>query len=188
MAFLSIQEAARQAGTSKVDVWRAIQEGALLAQRTDVGGFAIDPTELFRVFEPQRPNTSPVGQDQTAFLKAAERPEITTETNATPETPSTDDMAVAFAPSGAELRGFVKLPVEVPANDDLHQSGERQVADLAERTAQVAELSAEQAKTDNARARHAALEKRATPWWRRLVEWFRTRRGRAARQRLRERL
>jgi hypothetical protein len=51
MAVLSLQEAAEQAGRSKVDIWLAIQEGMLSAQRADEGGFAIDPAELFRVFE-----------------------------------------------------------------------------------------------------------------------------------------
>jgi hypothetical protein len=49
MAVLSLQEAAERTETSKVDMWRAIQAGRLLAQRTDDGGFAIDPAELFRV-------------------------------------------------------------------------------------------------------------------------------------------
>jgi hypothetical protein len=66
MAVLSLQEAAEQAGTSKVDVWRAIQEGTLPAQRTNDGGFAIDPAELFRVFEPRRPEQRPTGAEATA--------------------------------------------------------------------------------------------------------------------------
>jgi hypothetical protein len=35
---------------------------------------------------------------------------------------------------------------------------------------------------------YAALEERATPWWRRLFAWVHTRRGRAAPKRLQERL
>ena len=37
-------------------------------------------------------------------------------------------------------------------------------------------------------AKNAAREERAKLWWRRLVGWIHTRRGRAARKRLRERL
>ena len=55
MAVLSLFEAAELAATSRVDVWRAIQEGALPAQKTSDGGYAIDPTDLFRVFERKQP-------------------------------------------------------------------------------------------------------------------------------------
>ena len=63
MTAFSLQEAAEQTGTSRADVWRAIQAGSLPAERLPGGGFAIDPVELFRVFE--RPalllQTSPEG-------------------------------------------------------------------------------------------------------------------------------
>jgi hypothetical protein len=177
MAVLSLQEAAERTETSKVDIWRAIQASRLLAERTDDGGFAIDPAELFRVFEPQRPDERPMGRDATASPEASERPETgaTPETSTTPETAATNDMAVAFAALGAELKG-------------LQNPEERQVANLAERNAQLAELVAERAKAEKAIAKYAALEERAKPWWSRLVGWIHTGRGRAARKRLRERL
>ena len=75
MAVLGLQEAAERIETSKVDVWRAIQAGRLSAQRTEDGGIAIDPAELFRVFKPQQPDKRPVGQHATASLEASERPE-----------------------------------------------------------------------------------------------------------------
>ena len=185
MTALSLQEAAERTETSKIDIWHAIQAGSLPAQRTDDGGFAIDPAELFRVFEPQRPDERPMGQDATAAPEASKRPE----TSATPETAATNDMAVAFAVLGAELKGLLELPAEAPANDELRQNREeRQAADLAERNAQLAELAAERAKAEKAIAKYAALEERAKPWWTRLVGWILTRRGRAARKRLRERL
>ncbi len=56
MTVLSLREAAERTETSKIDIWRAIQAGRLLAQRTEDGGFAVDPAELFRVFELQRPD------------------------------------------------------------------------------------------------------------------------------------
>jgi hypothetical protein len=40
MGSLRLGEAAEKAKTSKVDIWRAIREGRLSAQRTDDGGFA----------------------------------------------------------------------------------------------------------------------------------------------------
>ena len=105
MTSLSLQDAAERTETSKIDIWRAIQAGRLPAQRTDDGGFAIDPAELFRVFEPQRPDQRPMGQNATASQEASERPE----TSATPETAATNDMAVAFAALGAELNSCVLL-------------------------------------------------------------------------------
>ena len=107
MASLSLREAAEQTGKSKVDIWRAIQDGTLPAQRTDEGGFAIDPAELFRVFEPERHDERPTGQDAMASPEASEQPETSA-----PETAATDDMAVAFAALGAELKGLLELPAE----------------------------------------------------------------------------
>jgi excisionase family DNA binding protein len=60
MAALSLREAAQQAGTSKSTILRAIQSGRLSASRTDDGGYAIDPAELFRVYPPR----SEAGADQ----------------------------------------------------------------------------------------------------------------------------
>jgi hypothetical protein len=122
MAVLSLREAAEQTGTSKVDIWRAIRSGMLPAQRTHDGDFAIDPAELFRVFETQRPEQRSTEQDATA--SPAPRPEsgatpesaATPETTATPETAVTNDMTVAFAALQAELRGML---AGVRANDEL---------------------------------------------------------------------
>lgn len=61
MATLSIRDAARQAGVSRSSILRAIQSGRMSAPRKDDGGYAIDPAELFRVFEPR-----PMGQRDTA--------------------------------------------------------------------------------------------------------------------------
>ncbi len=106
MAVWSLREAAEQARTSKVDIWRAIRSGLLPAQRTDDGDFAIDPAELFRVFETQRPEQRPRGQDATAS------PEPRPETGATPETAVMNDMTVAFAALGTELRELLAERVE----------------------------------------------------------------------------
>ncbi|MBV9906133.1 MAG: hypothetical protein JOY52_01075, partial [Hyphomicrobiales bacterium] len=51
MTVFSLQEAVERTGTSKVDIWRAIQAGTLLAKKTEEGGFAIDQVDLFAVFE-----------------------------------------------------------------------------------------------------------------------------------------
>ena len=49
------------------DIWRAIRAGRFPAQRKDDGGFKIDPAELSRVFEPQRPDER-VGDAYVASL------------------------------------------------------------------------------------------------------------------------
>jgi hypothetical protein len=54
MTALSLREAAARAKASKSTIWRAIKAGRMNAARTDDGGFAIDPAELFRAFPPDR--------------------------------------------------------------------------------------------------------------------------------------
>ena len=49
---LSLQDAAAQAGVSKTTILQAIRSGRLSAPRNDDGGYAIDPSELFRVYPP----------------------------------------------------------------------------------------------------------------------------------------
>ena len=53
MPGFSLRQAATEAGTSKSTILRAIQSGRLSATRTDDGGYAIDPAELFRVYPPK---------------------------------------------------------------------------------------------------------------------------------------
>jgi hypothetical protein len=108
MALLSLLEAAEQAETSRVDVWRAIQEGALPAQKTSDGGYAIDPTDLFRVFErkqpeprlePPEPTPAP---DEAGVVKTEEASEQA----------ATKDVSVAFAALQAELKILLGSPGE----------------------------------------------------------------------------
>jgi hypothetical protein len=183
MASLNLQEAAEQAGTSKVDVWRAIQEGTLPAQRTDDGGFAIDPAELFRVFERQRPDERPTGQDATTSPEALGRPE----TGATPETVATsdNDIAVAFAALGTQLKGLL---AEVRGNDELRpHKGECRLPEQLDVIADKAAHLREEAATGMKRANAVIAETEAEtpippptkeevvetplkrPWWRRLA-------------------
>jgi hypothetical protein len=118
----------------------------------------------------QQPEQRPTEQDTTASPGTLGRPEP----SATAETAASNDIAVAFAALGAELKGLLGLPAEVRANDELRQnSAERQAADLAERNAQ---LAAERAKAEKAITEYAALAERLAalsearrPWWRRLV-------------------
>lgn len=47
---LSANEAAKRTGKSVPTITRAIKSGKISADRTDTGGYIIDPSELFRVF------------------------------------------------------------------------------------------------------------------------------------------
>jgi len=63
---LTLRSAAQQVAVSKSTILRAIQSGRLSAARTDDGGWAIDPAELFRVYPPKQRNGAPqrsTGQD-----------------------------------------------------------------------------------------------------------------------------
>jgi hypothetical protein len=181
MAILSLLEAAEQAGTSKVDIWRAIQEGTLPAQRTDDGGFAIDPAELFRVFERQRPEQRS-GLEETSSREALGRPEPC----ATPETAATKDIAVAFAVLGAELRGLLGQVAEAPANDELREDKDEnrppaQLEVIADKAADLREDADTGMRTPNAEAdetetpipmptkEEVAETPLKRPWWRCLV-------------------
>jgi hypothetical protein len=175
MAILSLPEAAEQAGTSKVDIWRAIQEGTLPAQRTDDGGFAIDPVELFRVFERQRPEQRPTRE---AFGRPEPGPML--------ETAATKDIAAAFAALGAELRGLLGQVAEAPANDELREDKDEirppeQLDVIADNAARLREEVATGTKRTNAVAdeteapipkltkEEVAETPLKQPWWRRLV-------------------
>jgi hypothetical protein len=173
MTVLSLPEAVKRTGTSKVDVWRAIQAGALSAKKTDDGGFAIDPDDLFAVFETKQANQCCIAKDAAVPLEASEGPE----TIATLEAVET------------EFKGLSALPAESPTGCELRQErDERPRINVAEWNAQVAEPAAKRAKVEKM-IQYAALPgEHDKPWWRRLVGWIWTRRGRAARQRLRERL
>ncbi|WP_156964657.1 hypothetical protein [Methylocapsa aurea] len=53
MTSLSLREAARETGVSKSTILRAIQSGRLAAPKNDEGGYAIDPAELFKAYQPR---------------------------------------------------------------------------------------------------------------------------------------
>lgn len=119
MASLSLGEAAEKAGASKVDIWRAIREGTLSAKKTTDGGFVIEASDLFRVFEPrpepgaterppleEHPSQEKSAQPDAAPLKAEAEP---------PETALTNDIAVAFAALEAELKGILAQDARSPA-------------------------------------------------------------------------
>jgi hypothetical protein len=109
MTVLSLFEAAEQAATSRVDVWRAIQEGALPARKTNDGGYAIDQSDLFRVFERKGPENRPT--PPSPLPAPEEGPVAKTERAAEPTV--TNDVLVAFAALQVELRGLLATRGEV---------------------------------------------------------------------------
>ena len=120
MTVLTLQEAAERIGRSKADICRAIQAGALAAERSGGGGFAIDPDELFRVFETQPLEPCPT-QDTPDPLEAS----APAETSAPPESAATNDMDAAFGELQAELKRLLEPPGEARANDKPPPIGER---------------------------------------------------------------
>ena len=170
MTVLSLQEAAERTGTSKVDIWRAIQAGTLSAKKTD-DGFAIDPENLLAVFETRQADQRPMAEEAVASVEASESPE----TSPTAET------------AGTEFKGVLEPLPEASTSDELRQNrDERPAVELAERNAQLTEPAADRAKVEKM-AEYVALAVEQ-PWWTRLVRWIQARRGRAAKKRLRERL
>ena len=176
MTVLSLQEAVERTGASKVDIWRAIQAGMLSAKKTDDGSFAIDPSDLFAVFETKQVDQCPMAEDPSPSVEGSESPG----TNPTPEMTATTHATVAFAALGTQKCLF-ELPAQVAASDELRQNRDERpaVVELTERKAQLAEPAAERAKVGKMAA--ALAGEHDKPWWMRLVGWIQTRRGKAAR-------
>jgi len=143
MTALSLREAAAQAKASKSTIWRAIKAGRISAARTDDGGFAIDPAELFRTFPPDR---------------AQKQGTIQAEPRAVPD-PTADDIAPRRDATKAVIAGPASLLAEVRAiHDELRQ-------DRDERRTRAEQLLAPAAPTKP----EASWSAPRRPWWRRLV-------------------
>lgn len=82
---LTASQAAKQTGKSIPTITRAIKSGKISAERTNSGGYLIEPSELFRVFQPvtvkgnvtdktldtETQNEIGVLQDKVKFLEEA---------------------------------------------------------------------------------------------------------------------
>ena len=153
MASFSLREAAEQAGTSKSTIWRAIKSGRLSATRLDDGGFAIDTSELFRVFQAQRTGERAEGQDAIARETPAKRFATAETASATPALDA--ETAARLAAAEAELAGLKALLAEVKASRDETRADRDQL----------------RADRDGWRERAERLlaAPASRPWWRRLV-------------------
>jgi hypothetical protein len=120
MVVLSLLEAAEQAATSRVDVWRAIQEGALPARKTSDGGYAIDPTDLFRVFERKQPESRLTPSKPTPAPDEARG----AKTDEASEQAAANDVSVAFAALQAELKSLLGAAREAAATAKEKQGAE----------------------------------------------------------------
>lgn len=113
MTKFSLREAAEQAGTSKSTIFRAIKAGKLSADRTEDGGFAIDPAELFRVYPPKRQAVAPEhaedhGAGQDAMASGTVKP--------------LHELDARFAALDAEVKGLRELLAEVRnSRDEIRQ-------------------------------------------------------------------
>ena len=132
MAVLSLFEAAEQAATSRVDVWRAIQEGALPARKTSDGGYAIDPTDLFRVFERKQPEPQLTPPKPTPAPDEAR----VAKTDEASEQAAANDVSVAFAALQAELKSLLGAAREAaPTGKEKQRAEPEERSDvLAEQT------------------------------------------------------
>jgi hypothetical protein len=171
MAVLNLFEAAEQAATSKIDVWRAIQEGALPAQKTSDGGYAIDQTDLFRVFERKQPEPTP----PEPAPAPDEAPVPKTDESSEPSAPN--DVSVAFAALQAELKSLLGSRGEAaPTGEEKRRDEPKECSDAEQNNCLTADLAEEKAKAGGVIAEGAAQADKLAPlaeprrtWWRRLV-------------------
>jgi hypothetical protein len=117
MPMLTLGEAARACGIPKSTISRAIKSGRLSAGRDDKGSYAIDPAELFRVYDPKSSEdaTSATGgvsggvvQDTTGGVGAP----------GTGATPADYGVALRLAAAEAELRGLKEMVEELRRSRD----------------------------------------------------------------------
>lgn len=73
---LSASQAAKAVGITKQGLMKAIREGRLSASKDANGAYQVDPSELFRVYEPVRPEkpgteptTNASGHNRTEMLE-----------------------------------------------------------------------------------------------------------------------
>ena len=75
----TLNEAAKAVGKSKTTIHRAIKSGKISASKLDSGAYAIDPSELHRVFQvgaAERTIRSDTERDETASRMAGIRLEM----------------------------------------------------------------------------------------------------------------
>lgn len=74
---LSAKQAAKEVGKSVPTITRAIKSGTISATKTDSGGYEIDPSELFRVFQPIKSNKGNITSNDTSSIAKQVTPNVT---------------------------------------------------------------------------------------------------------------
>lgn len=64
--FLTLGQAAKETGTSKATIFKALKSGKLSYVEKTPTGYKIDPAELFRVFQPVTPENGQSEQTRTS--------------------------------------------------------------------------------------------------------------------------
>ena len=158
------------------NIWRAIQEGALAAQKTSDGAYAINPCDLFRVFERKKPDSRLTLSKQAPARECAG----VARTDEAPEPAATTEIVVAFEALKAELRSLLRAPGKGGASGEDRREGEceERPGDFEESPARLA------ADLDDGKARAGCVvpdSRRAVAdpaagstesrrlWWRRLL-------------------
>jgi excisionase family DNA binding protein len=108
---LTLGQAAKVTGLGKTTLTRAIKRGHLSATRREDGSYAIDPSELSRVYKV----TPETVETVTATGYAAHRATPDGEAHATPRDP---DVHTLLAVAQAELRHLSERLEEVKASQD----------------------------------------------------------------------
>ena len=111
---LTLGQAARLAKTSKTSIGRAIKGGRLSATRREDGGYAIDPSELARVFE-----VTPDDGHAPVTVERRETPAAT---------PVTDGLALRLAVAETELKALKDMVTELRAARDAWQAQAERLA------------------------------------------------------------
>ena len=125
MTVLGLRQAAQQAGVSKSTILRAIRAGRLSATRTEDGGYAIDPAELFRVYPPD------VAAQRSARQGLARgRPDGATEVSTSAEGISRVAVQEAELAGAQQLIGFLRTQIDDLRSD---RDGWRQQAEATQR-------------------------------------------------------
>jgi len=129
MTTLSLKAAAREAGIAKTTLLRAVRSGRVSAQKNDLGDWAIDPAELFRVFPPRRLDPQDPGPGTGGLVQNAPPP-------VPPEaTPGPTHLEVRLARAEAKLEALEQaLAREQRLSEDLRAERDRW-AQQAERLA-----------------------------------------------------
>jgi uncharacterized protein YlxW (UPF0749 family) len=132
---LSLGQAAKVTGLGKTTLTRAIKAGRLSATRRDDGSYAIDPSELSRVYKV----TPETVETVTATGYAAHRATPDGEAHATPRDP---DVHTLLAVAQAELRHLSERFKEVKASQDDLRRERDEWKEQAQRLALAAPLAA----------------------------------------------